>query len=86
MGVSSSVPVDKVTDRGDTDPGSPVSITEEIPFIPRGIHVIRSAKANPTEDFLRRETCTLDRIHTGRAIRATLIKMFITSTQFHHMT
>lgn len=52
----------------------------------RSIYVIRSANINPTEHFLRREICTFDTIHTGRAIRVTLIKMFITSTQFHHMT
>ena len=52
----------------------------------RSIYVMRSANGNLTELFLRREICTFDTIHAGRAIRVTLIKLFITSTQFHHMT
>ena len=85
VGVSGSVPVDELTDRGDTDPNSSVSNAEGT-TIPRSIYNTRSANMNPTENLLRRETCTFDTIHTGRAIRAKLIKMFMTSMQLPHIT
>ena len=45
---------------------------------------MRSVNINATENFLRSDTCTLDTIHTGRAMRAKLIEMFMTSTVFDH--
>ena len=83
--VSGSVPVDELTGRGDTDPSISVSVKAGN-TIPRVTYVIRSANIDPTENFLRRETCTFNTIHTGRAISAKLIKMFMTSTAFHHIT
>ena len=51
----------------------------------RSIYVMRSVNINATENFLRSDTCTLDTIHTGRAMRVKLIKMFMTSTESDHM-